>query len=126
MNLEDLKMIEDDIITLIQDTAMSLYPFLQFKSKVLYIGYVKRGFNLGNSLPSLGELAGSKSAVDLRNFYRSKIRLTSRTQAAPVGLGPFDLLTTGRRWPCAHSKFSDVLSSPNRGKTQAQCYGISC
>ncbi|GFW01445.1 hypothetical protein TNCV_5030951 [Trichonephila clavipes] len=48
--------------------------------KVLYLGYVKRGFTLGNSTPSLDEFAGSKSAVLLRNFHRSKIRLTSRTQ----------------------------------------------
>ncbi|GFW70473.1 hypothetical protein TNCV_4915931 [Trichonephila clavipes] len=34
----------------------------------------------------------------------------------PVGLGSFDLLPVGRRWLDAHCKFSDVLSSPNRGK----------
>ncbi|GFW51953.1 hypothetical protein TNCV_1188841 [Trichonephila clavipes] len=40
----------------------------------------KRGFTLVNSTPSLGEFAGSKSVVLLRNFLRSKIRLSSRTQ----------------------------------------------
>ncbi|GFX27610.1 hypothetical protein TNCV_4996651 [Trichonephila clavipes] len=65
-----------------------------------------------------------KSAVQLllRNFHGSKIRLTSRTQAAPVGLGPFNLLPIRLG---AHCKFSNTLSSPNHEKTKAQCYGIS-
>ncbi|GFX31758.1 uncharacterized protein TNCV_170911 [Trichonephila clavipes] len=39
-------------------------------------------FTLGNSTPSLGEFAGSKSTAQLllRNFHGSKIRLTSRTK----------------------------------------------
>ncbi|GFW96296.1 hypothetical protein TNCV_572671 [Trichonephila clavipes] len=45
--------------------------------------------------------------------------------AAPVGLSPFDLLPNGRRCLGAHCKFSDALSSPNRGKTKTQCYGAS-
>ncbi|GFT68484.1 hypothetical protein TNCV_2204051 [Trichonephila clavipes] len=82
---------------------------------------------LGNSSPNLDEFAGSKSAMQLllRNFHRSKIRLTSRTQAAPVGLDPFDLLPVGHRWLGSYCKFSDALSSLNRGKMKAQCYDIS-
>ncbi|GFX41440.1 hypothetical protein TNCV_3489811 [Trichonephila clavipes] len=51
--------------------------------------------------------------------------LTMIQLVTPVGLGRFDLLPVGRRWLGAHCKFSDALSSPNRGKTKAQCYGIS-
>ncbi|GFX29515.1 hypothetical protein TNCV_4775891 [Trichonephila clavipes] len=50
--------------------------------------------------------------------------VVSCSSAAPVGLCPFDLLPNGRQCLGAHCKFSDALSSPNRGKTKAQCYGI--
>ncbi|GFV93903.1 hypothetical protein TNCV_1811581 [Trichonephila clavipes] len=51
--------------------------------------------------------------------------LISCSIATPVGLGLVDLLPVGRLWLGAHCKFLEALSSPNRGKTKAQCYGVS-
>ncbi|GFT37430.1 hypothetical protein TNCV_150391 [Trichonephila clavipes] len=68
-------------VCLCSGPSCDLYCFGLPKKNVLYIEYVKEvhssQFTLGNSTPSLGELAGSKSTVWLliRNLLGSKSTL---------------------------------------------------